>query len=212
MNATIEALQRFLVDLGIDCGGVDGVWGPKTAYGLARDLTGEIGVDAALLASVKRDVSQLVPLRAGIRQTYGDLQVINKASPKGACSLVNRDWLSNLVTVRIFGHDCRVHRKAAPFFIAATAECERFATVNYPKRVPTVVQTYCLRRMCWNPARPLSYHSWGIAVDMDPSRNRMGTRGDIPGWLVDIWESWGFKWGGNWQGKQADPMHFELVR
>jgi LysM repeat protein len=55
----------------------------------------------------------------------------------------------------------------------------------------------------------LSTHSWGIAIDIDPETNAMGTPGDINPDVVAVFQKWGFKWGGDWPGKQKDPMHFQ---
>ncbi len=60
-----------------------------------------------------------------------------------------------------------------------------------------------------DPARGLSLHTWGIAVDLNVSGNQVGTAGAIDPRLVRIFESWGFAWGGHWS--VPDPMHFELA-
>ncbi len=65
----------------------------------------------------------------------------------------------------------------------------------------------------WRPIRggsSLSYHSWGVAIDLNPGTNGMGKQGDMPMKVVEIFESLGFKWGGRWQGARRDPMHFEF--
>ena len=60
-----------------------------------------------------------------------------------------------------------------------------------------------------DPARGLSLHTWGIAVDLNVSGNQVGTAGAIDPRVVRIFESWGFAWGGRWS--VPDPMHFELA-
>jgi hypothetical protein len=54
-----------------------------------------------------------------------------------------------------------------------------------------------------------STHSWGIAIDLNPNTNAMGTVGDMDPRLVELFERSGFVWGGRWAGKGKDPMHFQ---
>ncbi len=54
-----------------------------------------------------------------------------------------------------------------------------------------------------------SNHSWGLAIDIDATQYPMGTRKNPPRWIIDLFESYGFEWGGRW--KRPDPMHFEYV-
>jgi hypothetical protein len=54
----------------------------------------------------------------------------------------------------------------------------------------------------------LSYHAFGLAIDLNVPENQRGTRGQMNPQIVDIFEKWGFGWGGRW--RWTDPMHFEL--
>lgn len=54
-----------------------------------------------------------------------------------------------------------------------------------------------------------STHSWGIAIDLNPNTNAMGSNGDMDPQLVDLFERHGFVWGGRWAGRNKDPMHFQ---
>ena len=56
----------------------------------------------------------------------------------------------------------------------------------------------------------LSTHSWGIAVDINPHTNAMGTPGNMHPGVVEIFREAGFKWGGDWTGRFQDPMHFQF--
>ncbi len=65
----------------------------------------------------------------------------------------------------------------------------------------------------FRPQRPgskLSTHAWGIAIDLNPAINAQGTAGKMDPALVAIFRDAGFKWGGEWQGKSRDPMHFQF--
>jgi hypothetical protein len=80
--------------------------------------------------------------------------------------------------------------------------------------------------------RILSYHSWGMAIDIQPSKNpycpvnansgiscvpagsceaicASSTPTNIPPGIVDIFKKHGFEWGGDWTGSVKDYMHFQ---
>ena len=68
---------------------------------------------------------------------------------------------------------------------------------------------YYPRYIGYDPAKGLSLHSWGIAVDLNVPGNQRGTVGEMDRRVVAIFKKWGFAWGGDWN--YTDPMHFELA-
>lgn len=56
----------------------------------------------------------------------------------------------------------------------------------------------------------LSRHAYGIAVDVNATRNPYGETPAQDPRLVEVMERWGFTWGGRWL--VPDGMHFEFVR
>jgi hypothetical protein len=69
---------------------------------------------------------------------------------------------------------------------------------------------------CYAPRRiprsgTLSLHAWGLAVDINASRNPQGSRPHQDPRLVRIMERHGFSWGGRWP-TVPDGMHFEYHR
>jgi len=68
---------------------------------------------------------------------------------------------------------------------------------------------YYPRYIGYDPAKGLSLHSWGIAVDLNVPGNQRGTVGQMDRQVVQIFKKWGFAWGGDWN--YTDPMHFELA-
>jgi hypothetical protein len=54
----------------------------------------------------------------------------------------------------------------------------------------------------------LSNHAFGLAFDLNVPENERGTVGQIDRRVVQVFESYGFTWGGTWH--YTDPMHFEM--
>lgn len=73
----------------------------------------------------------------------------------------------------------------------------------------TQLSCFVPRHKMSNPKRSLSLHSYGIAVDINWKHNKVGTAGNIPKGVVDIFKGFGFTWGGEWKTAK-DPMHFEF--
>ena len=69
---------------------------------------------------------------------------------------------------------------------------------------------YYPRFIANDPAKGLSLHSWGIAVDLNVPGNQRGTVGQMDRQVVAIFKRWGFAWGGDWN--YTDPMHFEMAK
>lgn len=106
----------------------------------------------------------------------------------------------------------------------------RRAKLAAPSYVIERAASFVFRHMRYDPSMPLSYHSWGIAIDIDPDRNFAKTFKPAtatpapwsPAWnaiwpkglpqaFVEAMESVGFRWGGRWKGF-CDPMHFEWLK
>ncbi|MGN6129752.1 MAG: M15 family metallopeptidase [Nocardioidaceae bacterium] len=68
---------------------------------------------------------------------------------------------------------------------------------------------YYPRYIAYDPAKGLSLHTWGIAIDLNVPENQRGTAGRMDPQVVAIFRKWGFAWGGDWH--YTDPMHFELA-
>lgn len=61
-----------------------------------------------------------------------------------------------------------------------------------------------------NTRSGISHHSWGVAFDVNVSQNPLGGEPRLDRRVVDVFERWGFTWGGRWL--LSDPMHFEFLR
>lgn len=56
--------------------------------------------------------------------------------------------------------------------------------------------------------KSLSLHSWGIAIDINATWNKLGKEPTMSAKLVKCFTDCGFEWGGTWSRK--DGMHFQL--
>lgn len=114
------------------------------------------------------------------------------------------------------------HRLAEPYLWAAMKTSETDGVLDEVRSMGC----FNFRHQRHDPKRPLSYHSWGIAIDINSHENapRTLTRQQecfSPEWLemwpdgvslnlVSAWEASGWWWGGRWR-PWADPMHFCLA-
>lgn len=126
----------------------------------------------------------------------------------------------------------QVHRVIEPYLREALRRCE----VDCPDYVIERLGGYCWRPQRGIPGNPLSKHSWGLAVDINPEHNKaisfkrgkapkawseeykkLWPRG-VPVQLVNAFQSCGFAWGSDWDEDGQthdetflDPMHFEWI-
>lgn len=173
--------------------------------------------------------------QAAIIETYGDPR---SRRGRGA----DRSWERSHMTVArglsaIPRGRLYVHRLAEPRLREAL---RRVQLLIDAQRIPadTIRRIGCFnyRHMRHDTSRPLSRHSWGIAIDINPADNhsRRYRRGQAPAaWSPDWRAEWpaglpelavraftscGWAWGADWDQDMTstdhtyiDPMHFELV-
>jgi hypothetical protein len=79
--------------------------------------------------------------------------------------------------------------------LARLADPGDYAGCHAPRRIPG--------------SGSLSLHAWGLAIDLNASKNRQGSKPRQDRRLVRAFEREGFTWGGRWP-TAPDGMHFEL--
>ncbi len=99
------------------------------------------------------------------------------------------------------------HRVMLPQLKAALTEV---VTRGLADKIRTYNGCYVPRFIAKDPARGLSFHTFGTAIDLNAATNYRGIPGDIDRTVVTIFKRWGFAWGGDWN--YTDPMHFELSK
>jgi hypothetical protein len=68
----------------------------------------------------------------------------------------------------------------------------------------------CFNIRSMRGASTMSLHSWGVAIDINASENRLGQIPVLSPGFVQCFTDAGFEWGGTW--KRPDGMHFQLAR
>jgi hypothetical protein len=147
----------------------------------------------------------------------------NGLSPAGCYSKVQSFVSSNLTSVSILGKSISVNKKAYPAFKAVSDELSKNSVAKkykintigaYVFRCNVNASTSDRNDLC-NSGCVLSAHSFGIAVDINWDENCNGcSTFTMPMEIVDIFESYGFRWGGRYKsvfGSRIDPMHFEYM-
>jgi hypothetical protein len=200
--------------LGIDRPQAILLWGGNP--GQTAMLVREFAADDTVRVSVSgrgrgSDQDPVLPV-AVVKQRFGEFSV----RPAGGDAVVvdpawRDEWIvsADLPLVGV----TRCHRMVVPYVRGALAEVEALGLASHLDR-----GDFQLAGGCWNarfnrggdPGFSLSRHSWGTAIDFNPSTNRYGDEPTMPPEVVEVFRHWGFSWGGTWT--VPDGMHFEWVR
>lgn len=114
------------------------------------------------------------------------------------------------VRVDFLGHMVQFHSGAPASALAAVSAAINARHLNYHL---DSVGTLSIRGRTSDPS-DLSYHAFGVAIDINPATNPYVASGaparhDMPAVYVQIFLAHGFTWGGNWSSPK-DYMHFEF--
>lgn len=135
---------------------------------------------------------------------------------------IDPNWIArNIVTITLPGlnRQVQVNKAAAPNFIYAFNLIKNGTAVVNGRTVPllslidTMDGTFVTRHVNWNPARGLSNHSWGTAIDINAS-GHFGyvDSSDVNDPNLILWEK-AFKPAGfSWGNRYSDSMHYELIK
>lgn len=194
------------------------VWGGD-AKAVARDAAATVGAKYIDRSWTPKSVdSVLTPAR--LKAELGEFAVLRRRGEDPAANGAQIDsdpaWVArNIVRaeIPIIG-PINCHRTLIKPLQAVFAELEQAG-------IAALINVADTRRAggCWNPrlirsangtsGRNISRHSWGAALDINPSSNAYGATPLMDERVVDVFRRHGFAWGGTFP--IADGMHFEYI-
>ena len=195
---------------------VDGIVGPKTWAVLKLALSPATSLTGIVPAGTP-------PVPNGIAEvfaTYGDPRPLLDANGQMAAendNLWQRQTLSRGDLPFAIPLDANkpaagskttfyAHRKLVPVFEAVF---EEIARLGMQQRVHSWGGIYNFRPIR-GTSSTLSLHGFGAAIDINSETNKLGSEGDMDPGIVDVFEHFGFFWGGKFSGR-TDPMHFQYA-
>ena len=111
-----------------------------------------------------------------------------------------------LRTMTFHGMNYTVNSQVAPVFQAFLTSLWR---MGYK---PKSIGGYSDRNIAGTNVKSL--HSYGLAIDIDPSRNPVTWNGQnitaLPPGVGALAAKYGLMWGGSWKGSKRDTMHFSV--
>ncbi|HEX9891507.1 MAG TPA: M15 family metallopeptidase [Actinomycetota bacterium] len=147
----------------------------------------------------------LPPLR--LKELFGEFA----AQPRGGGFLrPDPGWVEGHIRtarVPVLG-SVTCHRALIPQLRHALREVEGRGLGGYLDPA-TYAGCYSPRYADRDPSGGLSHHSWGVAFDVNVTENPQGRRPRLDRRVVEVFERWGFTWGGTWL--IPDGMHFEFL-
>ncbi len=168
----------------------------------ARELRSEIGAEVEVREAASQQTAQM----SGSSRSFEAFAYTDLGD---GMIVIDPAWVQrNIVLVDLKGLGrTRVHRLMAPQLLAAIDEVEAAGLLSHfdPSQF---AGGWVPRHIDWSPTRPLSMHAWGLAVDINSRDNCLRCNPKMDMQIVNIFEKWGFTWGGRWS--RPDGMHFEL--
>jgi len=140
-------------------------------------------------------------------ERYGTIEYHNL--PRGYIKITNNFFQKYMVKVNVPYVGYRwLHRELENPLLSALRYIVHNSQMDHEYEYIEDIQIYNPRHMWYRWSKPLSWHYYGLALDINPWENQPGTDGAMPKVIWKAFKKFGIDWGGHWDYK--DPMHFQL--
>ncbi len=153
---------------------------------------------------------------AQIKEEFGEFAIRRRDGSATSTIAIDPEWLAkNIVTVNLpIVGEMKCNRQIVERLTDALNELYDAgiaALIDVPdtRRSGGCFNSREIRAVAGQSGRNLSRHSWGVAIDFNPSATPYGQPPRVDARLVDVMRRHGFAWGGTWAF--PDGMHFEFI-
>jgi hypothetical protein len=144
-----------------------------------------------------------------LKELFGEFAAKPRAGSPAGFLTFDPDWVrSSIATERVpLLGEVTCHVSLFPQIRGAIAE---LVDRGLAHTITSYSGCWAPRHILGDPRSGLSHHAWGIALDVNVDRNPFGAEPNQDPRMVEVFERWGFIWGGEFV--QPDGMHFEYRR
>lgn len=179
----------------------------RAATALAMQKAQNLAAYRAMLAARRRrrNAAAAASNYGSSGQSYGSTYGLGKGW-KDTSPLSGVGVGANLTTVNWRGHSLTLNKSAVNNFVGFLNALWK---TGYR---PSVIGSYANRNIAGTNRKSL--HAYGLAIDIDPSKNPVTWNGvpvtALPPGVGALAARYGLKWGGAWSGSKRDTMHFSI--
>ncbi len=160
-------------------------------------------------------MAKKIPVLSGtkLQSTFGKFSYTNVG---GGRIKIDQAWIDANIVDCVLAKAKNGNDVKAQCHRLAKEPIERGFQMVADKGLSSLIKTYdglwVPRHMSWKDRKPLSRHSWGIAFDINQATNSYGNGISVENRaLNEVFNLFGFAWGGDWSAEERDAMHWELA-
>lgn len=202
----IGAIQYFCMKNNIDAGPIDGYWGPQTEHGYQQAMS--LITNGVVEEEWRNDFP--INSEAELNAFYGAV-----GTNQTSITLPYEHIIAWAPEKKIKKYTC--HEKVADSVVRILTRVVDHYGVDQIKELGLDQWGGCLNVRKMRGGSRWSMHSWGVAIDYDPTRNRLRWGRDKANFAKPVYDLWWRLWEEEgWtslgRAKNYDWMHVQAVR